>query len=215
MQPRGNPKFFDVARPSQMNPSSTSRPVIVGHRPMMVDPMVRGGATPSPQPVDPLPAPQPAPPAHVAKVIAVSDEVKKDLDIDVDIATSASSTLAPAFESGLGEVKSPEEPSAMTPEPSPPTQRQPSPEKNPVFSTNLAAPPQPVAQLSQVEPDLSRLPHMPVSHMPVTSSGRIKNFLLWSFVFIFLLAFGGYLAIDAGLVSSNIDLPFHIFNGQS
>jgi hypothetical protein len=214
MQPRGNPKFFDVARPNQINPSSTSRPVIVGHRPMMVDPMVRGGVTPSSPPlVDPLPAPPPAPPAHVAKVITVSDEVKKDLGLEVANATSASSTLAPAFASGLGEVKSPEEPPAMTPEPTPAQQLP--PEKNPKFSTNLAAPPEAVAPLPRVEPDLSHLPHIPVSHMPATSSGRVKSFLLWSFVLMFLLAFGGYLAIDAGLVSSSIDLPFHIFNSQS
>lgn len=220
MQPRGNPKFFDVARPSQMNPSSTSRPVIVGHRPMMVDPMVRGGATSPSQPSNPLPAPNPAPPVHVAKVIDVSDEVKKELDLNMGSVAPASSTLAPAFASGLGEVKPQEEPSTtIAPDsvPAPQQQTQPNtqPEKNPEYSTNLAAPPQPVAPLPKTEPDLSHLPHMPVSHMPATSSGKIKSFLLWSFVFVFLLGFGGYLAIDAGLVNSNIDLPFHIFNGQS
>lgn len=34
-------RVFDVSKPSKVSPSATSRPVIVGHTPMMNDPMVR------------------------------------------------------------------------------------------------------------------------------------------------------------------------------
>jgi hypothetical protein len=34
-------RVFDVSKPNQVNPSATSRPIIVGHRPMMNDPMVK------------------------------------------------------------------------------------------------------------------------------------------------------------------------------
>jgi hypothetical protein len=37
------PRVFDVSKPQRQSPSATSRPLIVGHRPMMSDPMVREG----------------------------------------------------------------------------------------------------------------------------------------------------------------------------
>jgi hypothetical protein len=50
---------------------------------------------------------------------------------------------------------------------------------------------------------------------PVTSAGRVKHFVLWLFVILFLAAFAGYLAIDAGFVKTSVSLPFHIFNRQA
>src|SRR5438309_2364197 len=44
-------KVFDVAKPSQAQPDSTARPVIVGHRPQMSDPMVRGQAAQNTTPI--------------------------------------------------------------------------------------------------------------------------------------------------------------------
>jgi hypothetical protein len=43
---------------------------------------------------------------------------------------------------------------------------------------------------------------------------RWTKVLGWLFVLAILAAVGGYLAIDAGLVESNVKLPFHIFNKQ-
>lgn len=40
-------RVFDVTKPSHVNPSATSRPVIVGHQPTMNDPMVREGGEPT------------------------------------------------------------------------------------------------------------------------------------------------------------------------
>lgn len=40
-------RVFDVTKPSHVNPSATSRPVIVGHQPTMSDPMVREGSEPT------------------------------------------------------------------------------------------------------------------------------------------------------------------------
>ncbi len=44
--PEGEQKQFDVSRPQQVGPSASSRPIIVGHRPTMSDPMLRGTARP-------------------------------------------------------------------------------------------------------------------------------------------------------------------------
>ncbi len=39
------PRVFDVAKPGQSEPSSTSRPVIVGHKNMIDDPMMKAAAS--------------------------------------------------------------------------------------------------------------------------------------------------------------------------
>ncbi|MGH7157037.1 MAG: hypothetical protein ACREGG_02930 [Candidatus Saccharimonadales bacterium] len=70
-------RVFDVTKPGRVNPSATSKPVIVGHQPTMNDPMVREGSPPTrievndtsePAPTDierdrfsyaPAPAPEP------------------------------------------------------------------------------------------------------------------------------------------------------------
>jgi hypothetical protein len=43
---------------------------------------------------------------------------------------------------------------------------------------------------------------------------RLVKFFGWLLVLAILAAVGGYLAIDAGLVKSDVKLPFHIFNKQ-
>src|SRR5579862_64205 len=40
-------RVFDVTKPNRVNPSATSKPVIVGHQPTMSDPMVRGDTQPT------------------------------------------------------------------------------------------------------------------------------------------------------------------------
>ncbi len=43
--------FFDIKHPSRVGPSPTSKPIIVGHRPEMIDPMMRQRPH-SPRPID-------------------------------------------------------------------------------------------------------------------------------------------------------------------
>lgn len=205
MKPSTNPKFFDVTLPSQINPSSTSRPIIVGHRPMMVDPMVRGMQDP------PQPAPHPAPPSHVAKVIDISDDVKKDLSApEFQLPAPVISTLAPGVATGIGEVDPGHTVAPAEPNPTgvPQQSEQPLGSVAPPVSTQ-----QPHFQTAPA-PDLSHLQHIPVSHRPMSSARKLKSFLIWSFVLIFLVGFATYLAIDAGFINSNIKLPVHIFSRQ-
>lgn len=54
--PRGsddNPKVFDVSKPNKTTPSASSRPIIVGHHPIMADPMVLEERYHHPKPLHP------------------------------------------------------------------------------------------------------------------------------------------------------------------
>jgi uncharacterized membrane protein len=199
-------KFFDVARPDQMNSSATSRPVIVGHRPMMVDPMVRGAKTPQSS------SGQAAAPVHKAKIIEVSDEVKNE----IAVAEKAPEPLAPSSPpapvsadlTGIGEIPT----AASAPDPA---AESPALEASaPAADTVQSPAPTAAAETLVPTPDLSHIPHVPVSHQPAYKGGKLKNLLIWTGVALILTGFGAYLAIDAGLVGSSVQLPFHIFSLQ-
>jgi hypothetical protein len=195
-------KTFDIARPSRVNPSATSRPVIVGHQPMMRDPMVNQRTAPQSQ-AESVPTPIAV---HTTKVIEVSPEVRQDLEVNQAIASApAPQSQAPAEEQPIAEV-------AATPM----TQETAAPAAG-LAAESPANQPAPAAAAPATLPevDLSNLPHIPVSHMPTTSSGKVKRLFIWLLVAVFLIAFAGYLAIDAGLVKSSVNLPFHIFRQQS
>ncbi|HET9850044.1 MAG TPA: hypothetical protein VFP35_00210 [Candidatus Saccharimonadales bacterium] len=212
-------KVFDVAKP---RPSHTSRPIIVGHHPEMTDPMVR-------RPDGPISRPQPpaepaststtikvpindSPPVHQAKDIPVTDEIREAIakahspKVDVSIldqpaaATPADST-APAVISSPGPIES-------ASAPAPPAERD-------IISPEPVMPmAEPAVMPEQAEPIVSAEPHLqslPVSHMPVTSPRRLKQVLIWLIVIIILAAIALYLLIDAGIISTNINLPFHLF----
>src|SRR3954465_4952486 len=70
MERRDYTKVFDVSRPSQTGPDATSKPIIVGHHPMMSDPMVRPAAVRNDADIG-FDTTQ-----HHAKIIEVSDEAK-------------------------------------------------------------------------------------------------------------------------------------------
>jgi hypothetical protein len=71
---------------------------------------------------------------------------------------------------------------------------------------------------TNTQPTASAEPHhqsLPFGHSPITSTRRLKHMLLWLFVVAFLVFFLGYLAIESGIISTSINLPFHILGGQA
>jgi hypothetical protein len=213
MDPREHTKFFDVARPSQVNPSSTSRPVIVGHQPMMVDPMVRGAANSrtSPGVLNTTPTSEPQFSGHTAKVIQVSDQMESEIKSDTPQPAPINQVvppMPPVGPTGIGEI--PVMPSATAAAPTP-AQIPLAPDET---SSSAGHPPVAAATLVPT-PDLSHIPHIPVSHSSSHSPGKLKHLLLWIIVIGVLGAFAGFLAIDAGLISSSVHLPFHIFSRQA
>lgn len=238
------PKIFDVSRPSRSNPDNTSRPLIVGHRPQMVDPMVNRPDKPSKTDDSPTTqivsssgtthhsmltahgddtAAASIPEHHQAKVISVSEDIKNNLAVAEQTPAQPQPETPPSLPSP--------EPPASEPAPSA-NQEEPSPAPTPASELNTpeplpAAPASPTSE-PITHPDTAPTPghqqavsaevhhqSLPMGHAPITSTRRLKHMLLWLFVVIFLAFFLGYIAIDSGFISTNIKLPFHIFGGQA
>ncbi len=175
-------KKFDLTHPGQVSPHASGRPVIVGHHPMMTDPMLRPTHhIPQSQQTVPQPIPRPQP--------AYSEPPN---------AMGATQPQQPI---------QPQQPMVPpTPQPSPnqpfepigalPSQIQPLP----AVSDGLT--PQPQQHMAQHE--------LPISNHKTTEFG-LKKFLLWIVMPLLGLLVLSYLLIDAGVVNTNIKLPFHIF----
>lgn len=210
----GPTKVFDVGQPQS---SPTSKPIIVGHRPVMTDPMVHRPLAQASQPpakadINPpvgpaslappagaVLSPQSTPPrihpsSHMAKTVAVSEEKQDEIlkatkPFDLKLAEETSAQTAPA----------PTAPAAGA--------------ASPALTAALEA------ELAQPDPlPTPAAPHihsLPVSHGSPHSSDRLRFILIWAVSIIVVLFIGAYLFIDAGIIKSNINLPFHIFNGQT
>jgi len=221
-------KVFDVGKPL---PQSTSRPIIVGHRPVMPDPMVNRPhpQTPAGKPtLTPVPAPPhiPKPPPqnsptpqsadHTGKSIAVSPESQHEI-------LKAAKPLDPQFANEPPASRPPAEPASIPAVPSQSPATPPMPPKSTgslsvAIEAELAKPAE-----TAMPPNLPPLPEanelhlqsVPVSHHSPHPGGELKFILIWAASITLVLIIGVYLFIDAGLIKSSIHLPFHIFNGQT
>jgi hypothetical protein len=199
-------KVFDVSRPSSTAPDPTSKPVIVGHHPMMADPMVRAAHVHPNADVGIETTP------HHSKVIQVTDEARQHI-AQAQPPSSEELAAAAAAEAKTADIPLPppmssQSTSLAAPAPLAPATVQP---QTPLPVQQTSVPPAPAPT---PEPDLSHIQHVPVSHMPVGSPGRLRSVALWLIVAVFLIIFGLYLAIDAGFINAGVSLPFHIFSRQ-
>lgn len=222
-------KVFDVTKPGRTTPDPTSRPVIVGHRPEMPDPMVKEEA--------PKESASSGTPIH----ISMDDEEPADV-----IPSSSSSELdtssldAPHTEPDPPEsVIHPEEPEQPAQSPTgatiPPNEMEQEPEKVPSEdsgSSNFTPLSSLIPSSDKEDSDQSKSHHvdnLPEKHdgdeqwheappLPISKGAgpkrRWPKILAWLLVATLALLVGAYLAIDAGLIKSDINLPFHIFNKQ-
>lgn len=204
-------KFFDISSPNRVTTPATSRPIIIGHRPIMTDPMVR-----------PQPAAAPAYPSHTPMTVQVSDGIRSDLAQAQSQGSATAPQPPPAapqppqpIPSPVVRPPAPAEPPTPQPAPlTPDTAPQNSPAVEPE-TTAQAVEPSSVAATPAATPaqeaDLSHLPHMPIAHAR-HKNGRLRYIMLWGLIIIFLAVLAGFLAIDAGLVGNASKLPFHIFS---
>jgi len=217
-------KVFDVARPSQSHPDATSRPVIVGHRPEMSDPMVKESEA--------LPTEHDSTPIHVAMADEDTQGAPEHSPTDggpsiSDESPSAFSSLmdqhqqvAANHDAAAHEVETvPEEPQPAHQEQQTEQAGEQEPQYTPLDSLIPTEQEEPDRQQKQFDSSTTidnQPPETKPLHIPHGAGPRKRwpKVLAWLLVLLILVIVGGYLAIDAGLVSSNIKLPFHIFNQQ-
>ncbi len=202
-------KHFDISKPRQHGPDPTSKPIIVGHHPMMPDPMIREerekAAKPinvtsadEPEPVDVTPAEKPA--AEPDQPEPKPDKIPDLADISAPHEASPALTPSPELkpepetlqptavaESTPGAVFSPAEPVAAIHPPSPPV-----------------TPTQP----TQPEPPAGEQLHIPAGHAVVHHKPRIW---VWTVVVLIVLVWA-YAAVDA---LTDTKLPIEFFKNLS
>ncbi|HEX5447744.1 MAG TPA: hypothetical protein VFW90_00895 [Candidatus Saccharimonadales bacterium] len=224
-------RVFDVTRPSRVSPQPASRPVIVGHRPMAVDPMVKektSADSPSPpsghellkgsgptqikvedgtanEPLEAVPETEPPASPKSVNIQPPADAESSDKETS-DNSPAIFITPDGSETKVLPEENNAPEESAVPPSsPEPPTAEEPdteSPADGETPSDEDSGDPAPL-------PNIEPLPQVESPHMshPKRRMGGLK----WVLLVILIVLVGGYLAIDSGLINTGINLPFHIF----
>lgn len=183
-------RIFDVSKPNRAAPSATSKPIIVGHHPIMSDPMVTGRDN---EPARPPAEPQPFTPA------ASEPETLPAMSHSFPSISDNTEPLPPVD----GGVGGPSDNLTISPDPSP---------------ANLPGggdqqfirPDQTAPQHSWSPPD-----HPAVTPAPINYHSRGSKKIVTLVVIVLVVIVGVYLAVDAGLIGKNINLPFHIFKQGS
>ena len=228
-------KVFDVSKPSRHTPSSTSRPIIVGHRPSMPDPMMRPAPVPMPPPAHPA-LPETSPPQPViAPAPHGINERPADADQSIALAEHHEPKIVSVSDNVRNEIEAsqphlPELPKEDESQPaSPPVQPGIVSTSNEAINTpassfassatipggNVVTPPGMVSAAPAAPAPEVHHQSLPMGHAPATSAGRLKHVLLWLFIALILIGFLAFLAIDSGFISSSVKLPFHIFDRQT
>jgi hypothetical protein len=205
-------RVFDVTRPGHSNPDTTSKPIIVGHRPTLSDPMVTDSHDPAGSYVE-------AAPTQITVKDEPHDQPPPEADSQKSATpepdTSSSWITSPAFG-----ADSPAEPAVpelgqLSPEPEvPPAEPATEPETNSeIFPTDT--PPENQAPIT--DRPAEETPIEPVGDtegLHVSEPKPKRRLGLVALVLLLLLA-GAYAAIDSGLIKTSINLPFHIFKQKA
>lgn len=178
-------QMMDVAKPGKTTPDATSKPIIVGHKPMMKDPMV----TPE-EPTDkPKPAEEKPQTVRPSKVItpptpapdAPDTQVKKTEEQPADAATPTVSDDAAVLEAVAEQAESNKKNGGVSEE-----------EK-------------------KHQAEIAKLIADKTYFVPVSQTSRKRKSQLTTVLSLLLLVIvGGVLAIDAGMVDVGISLPFDL-----
>lgn len=191
-------KHFDISKPRRLGPDPTSKPIIVGHHPMMPDPMVREQREKAAKPIS---------------VISEGDE-PESLDVshlpdlsDISATHETSPALAPspgpAPEHTPGAVFSPTD-IASKPIASQPESNMPEVPAATVIAHQVQPVPKEPAPPTTVEPPPGQELHIPAGHAAVDHKPRV-----WVWVLaIIIIAIWVYAAVDA---LTDTKLPYEFF----
>jgi hypothetical protein len=194
--PEEKDKVFDFSNPGTVSPHASGRPVIVGHHPTMVDPMLRPMHK-SPQPLDVQPpsAGLPSsPPAGAAQPMFPSPGEPTPTVPTQPIQPTAPTPVPPAPSPGfepIGNLPPTPQPAAATPPPQ-------------------AGAPLPTAVVGEH--------HMAHHELPISKDESRKSgwrkLVLWLLLLLAAIGIGFYLALDSGLISNNIKLPLDLIKDK-
>ena len=192
--PRDEDRVFDVSRPHKTAPDATSKPIIVGHHPVMNDPMVTMDRPAEPPHVD-----QPPMPIKVA-VSMEDNEPAKEASLPPP---------APLPQPKLPEL-SVHHPLAVHPPPEPPAS-----DATPPTPAFVPTPTPPLPGV--ITPNVPTGAASPLNDLPLPahhgghiakSPGKKNNRLALVVLLVLLVLLGAYAYADA---KTSINLPFYLF----
>ncbi|MGA3150413.1 MAG: hypothetical protein ABSD10_02235 [Candidatus Saccharimonadales bacterium] len=206
-------RVFDVSKPHKTSPSATSKPIIVGHHPIMNDPMVTKDRLDEPAHLKQSPEP-----THV--LISVEDNNEPSAMPLLQHSDDVAQLKTPLLEDSKGSPSLPAESAEESQPAEMPVHGEPaaiysqnetvqpdSAEPQPVHEeADLAAPGTPMAD--EPQPDSGApFSDLPLSshHGSQTSKGRRKKWL-WILIILIVLA-GVYALLDA---KTSVSLPFYL-----
>jgi hypothetical protein len=228
-------KVFDVAKPGKSAPDATARPVIVGHKPMIQDPMVNASDTGTE--TAPVENDEKVTPIRSAKKIVplgdkapentsqAKDETPKEADEPGAVDMQEKTEEDQAAEVSKDETAGSEpEPNADKPtdEPAP----KPSEETADSPSTSEAAAVDALAsqatrkkegELTEEEKKkieaINKLIEDKTYYVKVAQANHKRNATLFILLgLILVVIIGGALAIDAGMINPGVTLPFDLIS---
>lgn len=196
-------RVFDVSKPNRSAPGATSKPIIVGHHPIMNDPMVTGRdsehepapAPPQPEPFSPPPSDNPPPSESLPASIPEATPIMSHTFPSISNQDAGS---IPPVDAGIGGIS--DSLNAEAPEPTTPASV-PGGDQQFIRPDRTETP-----QHNLPPPDHPSVTPAPISHH--SRGGRKTKMLA---VLILAIIVGAYLLIDAGVAGKGINLPFHIF----
>ncbi len=198
-----NAKSMDVSKPGKAAPDPTARPVIVGHKPLLKDPMVSGdqAAADTQKSVEEKPLTP-----HAEKVIAppVADEVPAEQKSPEPTSENPEASGAAADKADT--AKSEEESDSP-------------PESDDAAVVDALAeqagnskkkPGEQTDEEKKRQDAIDKLIEEKKYYIPTKAASR-KRKARWNLVALLVLLFGagGYLLVDAGIVGAGIKIPFN------
>jgi len=196
-------KVFDVSKPHKVLPDASGKPIIVGHHPEMVDPMVRDHVPPKPITVNDAETKAESEP--IDGPLSAEDSPKTEIGTP---APSAGETISP---DGFGENTKDSPPPAPLDLPAEPPAVQLPADQAPAETELPIKPEQPAPKNQDWHPD-SQLPIPAPGGAHHVSIKRKRTPLIVLAAVAALLAI--YALLDSGLVG-NVNLPLHIFKQES
>lgn len=185
-------QVFDVAKPGKASPDATGRPLIVGHKPLLTDPMVTPDST-SDQDKTAVAVKLTVP--RAAKVLAPITPDDNQSDAPASKETSTESNRAPA--SDTSNVIESDETAVME-----------------AIAGQAGATKKSSAQNQEDEKqqeEITRLIQEKILFVPITQAHKKRNTQIGVLlVLLIIVVVAAVLAIDAGIVETSIQLPFDL-----
>lgn len=214
MAPKNNDdKVFDISKPGKSQPAATSKPVIVGHKSMVEDPMVVAAnkpeaTTPAPVAVEPEDKPAGSP---VVEEKGSIDEASHTAKVVTPPSDAAPAAEGDNEKPGETEAKPPEEKLAEEAvADSVPDEKDDNKEVKPADSKETEAEKAKAAAIQELIENKKY-----AVKIGEVQRKRHSHWTLAILVLLLVAIFTAYLLIDAGIIKTNIKLPYHIFKNTN